>query len=143
MTHRRHIAGISLLALLIACDRGGGENSGNGPSGAATGQSGVTNPQAAVDTTTVGQLASARCDREVSCNNVGGGQKYASRQVCMDKLRGQIANDLNSYTCPGGFDSAGLSQCMAAIKNDECSHPFDTLKRIDKCRTDALCAKAK
>jgi hypothetical protein len=29
----------------------------------------------------------------------------------------------------------------AAIKSEECSHPFDTLTRYDKCRTGSLCMK--
>jgi hypothetical protein len=30
---------------------------------------------------------------------------------------------------------------MAALQNEECSHPLDTLQRLEKCRTEALCAK--
>jgi hypothetical protein len=28
---------------------------------------------------------------------------------------------------------------MAAIKSEECSHPFQTLSRYDTCRNGALC----
>jgi hypothetical protein len=64
-----------------------------------------------------------------------------SRGVCTDQVRGSIANDLNAYDCPRGIDSEALDRCMAAIKSEECSHPFDTLTRYDKCRTGALCMK--
>ena len=30
---------------------------------------------------------------------------------------------------------------MAAIKSEECSHPFDTLARFDRCRTDSVCMR--
>ena len=40
-----------------------------------------------------------------------------------------------------GLDSDAVDRCMAAIKSEECSHPFDTLTRHDKCRTNAMCMK--
>jgi hypothetical protein len=89
----------------------------------------------------VDRLASARCDQEQGCNNIGPGAKYASRSVCMEQIHGSIANDLNGYKCPRGLDSVGVDRCMAAIKSEECNHPFDTLTRYDKCRTGALCLR--
>jgi hypothetical protein len=102
---------------------------------------GVASSQKGADTAVVDRLAEARCDQEQGCKNIGPGAKFASRTVCMDQLRGGIANDLNAYNCPGGLDSSGVDRCMAAIKSEECSHPFDTLTRYDKCRTGALCIK--
>jgi hypothetical protein len=134
--------GTLLLALLaLGCDRTETGNPRDGAPVSQTDKSGVTNRQATVDTATVGQLAMARCDRELLCKNVGGGLKYASRDVCLNEMRGTIANDLNSYTCPGGFDRGQVVRCMAAIKSEECDHPFDTLQRVEKCRTGALCSK--
>jgi Family of unknown function (DUF6184) len=125
----------------FACDRVDPGSSKDRSPPSQMDRSGVTSRQATVDTATVGALATARCNRELSCNNVGSGLKYASRDVCLDDLRGAIANDLNSYTCPGGFDRTGVEHCIAAIENEACDHPLDTIQRIEKCRTDALCAK--
>ncbi len=101
----------------------------------------VVTSQNTADKTVVQRLATARCDQEQTCNNIGAGQKFASREVCMDSLRGNIGNDLNGYKCPSGLDSAAVDRCLSAIQSEECSHPFDTLTRFDKCRTSAICMK--
>jgi hypothetical protein len=94
------------------------------------------------DTAVVDRLSSSRCDREATCDNVGDGKKYASRQVCIDKMRGGIANDINSYQCPRGIDATAVSQCLTAIGNEECgAHPIEAITRMDKCRSGAMCMK--
>jgi hypothetical protein len=131
----RYFQSASLVTLgLIAC---GGANQSAAP-GTATPTT-VTSQH--TDKAIVDKLATARCDQEQSCKNIGPGAKFASRDVCMDQLRGSIGNDLNAYDCPRGLDSEALNRCMAAIQSEECSHPFDTLTRFDKCRTGAICMK--
>jgi hypothetical protein len=128
---------LSITGLLLAC---GGAT--QGPAVPGTQESpGVAAPQRGADMTVVDRLAAARCDQEQSCNNIGPGAKFASRSVCMEQIHGHIANDLNAYNCPRGLDSDGVDRCMAAVKSEECNHPFDTLTRYDKCRTGALCLK--
>jgi hypothetical protein len=103
---------------------------------------GATNAQAPnVDSAIVEQLSTARCDREQTCNNVGGGQKFASRDVCMNQMRGSLANDLNGYNCPRGIAQEQLQECMSAIRGERCDHPLDTIARLDRCRTGELCMK--
>jgi hypothetical protein len=132
----RMVCGASLVStgLLVAC---GGSDANTQPEYPGTG---VTNAQR-VDSSVANRLAEARCDREQTCNNVGAGQKYTSRAVCIDQMRGSLANDLNAYECPRGIDDAQLHECMTAIRTEECGHPFDTLSRMEKCRTGALCMK--
>jgi hypothetical protein len=133
------------MGLLFACEHTDSGNAASAAPGTNTSrgdQVGATSPQAAgADAAIVEQVSAARCDREQSCNNIGGGQKYVSRNVCMDQMRGSIANDLNTYNCPRGIDRDEVEHCMLAIKNEECSHPLDTITRIQKCRTGALCMK--
>jgi uncharacterized protein DUF6184 len=94
------------------------------------------------DASVVDRLSNARCDREAACDNVGDGKKYASRQVCLDKMRGGIANDINSYQCPRGIDGTAVQECLAAIGNEECgAHPIEAITRMDKCRSGAMCMK--
>jgi hypothetical protein len=130
----RRIFGLSLATtgLLVAC---GGANQESAVPG-----TGVTSAQKA-DSAVVGKLAAARCDREQGCNNIGARQKYLSREVCMEQMRGSLANDLNAYECPRGIDEGRLDRCLTAIRSEECSHPLDTLTRMDKCRTGSLCMK--
>jgi hypothetical protein len=127
----------TITGLLFAC---GGAN--QGPAVPGTPESpGVTNAQASADQAVVDRLAATRCDQEQGCRNVGPGAKYASANVCMEQIHGSIANHLNGYKCPRGLDGEAVDRCMAAIKSEECNHPFDTLTRYDKCRTGALCMK--
>jgi hypothetical protein len=128
------ISGVSLVTMgvLVAC---GGANQGPPVTG-----TGVASAQRA-DSAIVGKLAAARCDREQNCNNVGPGQKYVTRDVCVDQMRGNLANDLNAYDCPHGIDEVELDRCMTAIRAEECNHPLDTISRMDKCRTGAICMK--
>jgi hypothetical protein len=134
-TMLRSIPAIALtsLGVLFAC---GGSNNQE-PAVAGTG---VTSPQTA-DSSVVEDLANARCDREQSCNNVGDGRHYASRDVCMNQVRGDLGNELNTHDCPRGIDQSKLDACKSAIKAEACDHPLDTLSRMDKCRTGALCLK--
>jgi len=144
-TTRTGALSLSLLAagFLSACDHTDRRDAVAPGTNVVEGtQVGATNGQAsAADAEIVQELAAARCDRERSCNNVGGGQKYASANVCMEQMRGSIANDLNTYNCPRGIDRAEVDHCVAAIKNEECSHPLDTITRMEKCRTARMCVK--
>jgi hypothetical protein len=102
----------------------------------------AADPAPARDTLAVDRLSNARCDREAACNNVGDGKKYASGQVCLDKMHGSIANDINTYQCPRGIDGNAVQECLTAIGNEECgAHPIEAITRMDKCRSSAMCLK--
>ena len=143
MSPLRTLGALSFAAagLLLACDRTDGTGTPQGAPAARSDKSGVTNMQPVVDTAAVERLASARCNREQSCNKVGAGQTYATRAVCIDQMRGNIANDLNSYKCPRGIDAEHVNHCLLAVENEQCDHPLDTLQRIEKCSTSELCTK--
>jgi hypothetical protein len=130
--------GLSLTTMgaLFAC---GASNQGSPVAGSST-QTELTSAQS-VDTTVVDRLSDARCDQEQSCKNIGPGAKYASRSVCTEQIRGSIANYLNGFECPRGINSDALDRCIEAIKSEECSHPFETMARQNKCRTSGLCMK--
>ncbi len=128
---------LAIVAWLSAC----GTIHGPAVTGTPEGQTGVTRPQESADTEVVDKLAAARCDFEQACKNIGPGAKYASPSACMEDVRGHIASKLNTQDCPRGLDSNAVDRCMAAIRSDECSHPFDTLTRFDTCRATALCMK--
>ncbi len=132
------IGSLGLLALAAACNSPG---QGNAMPGTPEMQATVTPTSSTADKAVVERLASARCDQEEGCKNVGPGAKFASRNVCMDQLRGTIGNSLNTYNCPKGLDIDAVDRCMAAIGGEQCSHPFDTLSRFEKCRTDLVCMR--
>ena len=103
---------------------------------------GATNVQPGSAAMVVERLATARCSREQTCDNIGGGRKYASHRVCMEQLRGGIENDLNPYQCPGGIDELAVQACLSAVSAEECgAHPIEAITRMEKCRNGALCRK--
>jgi hypothetical protein len=124
------------MGLLLAC-----ASSNHGPAVAGTSTQTMISSAQASDATIVERVANARCDREEMCSNIGPGRKYVSRNVCMEQIRGGIANDINGYNCPRGVDSDALDSCMAAIKNNDCSNFIETMRRSDRCRPAALCLK--
>ena len=85
------------------------------------------------------KIASARCSREQRCSNVGGDRKYSSVEDCRTRIREDWRDDLNQRRCPGGVDQKELSECMIAIRDEDCSAPFDTLGRIAACTTSQIC----
>jgi len=42
--------------------------------------------------------------------------------VCMNLMRGEIGNDLNTDNGPRGIDSPQVERCSAAIRNEQCDH---------------------
>jgi hypothetical protein len=128
------------LGLVVAC---GGANEGtvNGPPSPPPPERGVTSAQTHSDATTVDRLVRARCNREQACNNVGTGQKFASRDACVADIRASTAADLNATDCPRGLDQGNVDRCLAAIENEKCDHPLDTITRVGDCQSYHLCMK--
>lgn len=102
---------------------------------------GVTNEQNAATQGVVDQISYARCDHEQTCNNIGEGRKYATREVCMDQVRGDTANQLNAYNCPRGIDQKGLNSCLSSLRSGDCGVSLDTITRESNCRDHSLCMK--
>ena len=87
----------------------------------------------------IDQLASARCERETRCNNVGAGKRWASRDACVADLQRDTRDDLSAGECPAGVDRAELNECLAEIRNNNCNDPLDTLERVVACRSSDMC----
>jgi hypothetical protein len=111
------------------------------PVGGTQAPTGVMSQQNQADRDVAYQLAGARCDHEQSCNNVGPGKKYASRQSCMDQLTASTFDDLNAYNCPKGIDRASLSHCMQSIQSRDCGFSLSALTGSDQCGSGSLCLK--
>lgn len=85
-------------------------------------------------------IASARCEREARCNNIGADKKFASSDNCEDSIRSEWAQDLNAYDCPKGVVENELNECLTAIRDEDCNSPFDTLGRVSACTAGQICA---
>lgn len=84
-------------------------------------------------------IASARCEREARCNNLGADAKYPSKEECLDRVRADWAKELNAYECPGGLNRAELNECLEDIRGEDCGSPFDTLARTLSCSKTEIC----
>ena len=94
---------------------------------------------APISQSVIDAIASARCDREVTCNNVGTDKKWSNRQACISEVRGKQLNELTEASCPKGVDQTQYDKCLADIKGERCENALDTLSRLAACRTSALC----
>jgi hypothetical protein len=124
---------LSSFTLVVAC--GGGQSQVAPTVGQAT-----TTAARMADSATA-SIATARCDREELCDNVGVGKKYATRDACVMALRERGRNDLKATDCPSGVDMPALDKCLSEIRGERCGNALDSVTRLVTCRTAALCSK--
>jgi len=84
------------------------------------------------------RIATARCEREASCNNVGAGEKYADRETCMREAGQNARGTIRADQC-ARLDEGKLSACVNDIKNERCGNPLDTLDMLTSCTRNKLC----
>jgi hypothetical protein len=89
----------------------------------------------------VASIATARCDREVRCKNIGRKEKYGTRADCVADLQRDRRDDLNSDVCPGGIREKQLNDCLQSIRDEDCGNPLEAISRLNACRSGNLCAK--
>jgi hypothetical protein len=96
-------------------------------------------PAAAVSDAAQISIASTRCEREMRCNNIGQGKRWATHSACVADIRASQADELNAQECPGGINAKELTECLQEIRNNDCNNPLDNLGRIMACRSSDLC----
>jgi hypothetical protein len=133
MSFEKSVAVAVGVFALISCGRGG-----EGP-GAQPGT--TTTSAAAPMQSAVNDLATARCDREELCNNVGAGKKYGTRDACVNEMRAKGNADLQASACPNGVDPQQLDKCLAEVRGERCGNALDTISRLTACRTSTICPK--
>ena len=89
------------------------------------------------------QIAQARCEREQQCGNIGKDQTYSSSQDCLTRIRNDWKDELNARECPGGINEHELNECLAQVRAEACSNPFDTLARVTECTSGQICIEQK
>lgn len=87
------------------------------------------------------QIASARCEREQTCGNIGENKSYLSSQACLAGIRADWKDDLNARECPGGVNNHELGECLGQIRAEACGNVFDTLARVTECTQGQICVK--
>jgi hypothetical protein len=106
-------------------------------------RSGNTAPNVSRTTTAlaVSAIATARCDRELKCKNVGPNKNYLSTDECVTKMQNDKRTALNEYECPNGVNDKELGSCLKSIREEDCGNPLDSVTRLANCRSGALCMK--
>ena len=89
----------------------------------------------------VSSIATARCDRELKCKNIGTNQKYLTTDECITKLQNDKRTAINAQECPGGVSDPDLASCLKSIREEDCGNPLDSVSRLTACRAGALCLK--
>jgi hypothetical protein len=89
----------------------------------------------------ISSIATARCDRELKCKNIGTNKTYLSTDECVTKLQNDKRPDVNAQECPGGVSDKDLTSCLKSIREEDCGNPLDSVSRLAACRASALCLK--
>lgn len=96
----------------------------------------------AVGASAADRLAISRCDRELRCDHIGEGKRYASVPDCQTRVRADWKDDLDSRQCENGIDSQELRECLSEIREEDCNNAFDTLSRLTQCSRAQICERA-
>jgi hypothetical protein len=89
----------------------------------------------------VSSIATARCDRELKCKNIGPNKTYLSTDECVTKLQNDKRTALNPQECPQGVRDSDLASCLKSIRDEDCGNPLDSVSRLAACRSGAMCLK--
>lgn len=103
--------------------------------GTATITSGSTNVGRA---SAVDRITTERCNRELSCGNIGPSRTWSDMASCRDSVREDTKSFLKSDTSScGGVDYYDLAVCTNAIRNTQCV--TDGLPRLAECDGAKIC----
>jgi len=89
----------------------------------------------------VSSMATARCDRELRCKNIGTNKTYLNTDECVTKVQNDKRSNLNPDECPQGVDNNNLASCLKSIREEDCGNPLDSVSRLTNCRSGSLCVK--
>lgn len=87
-------------------------------------------------------IASARCEREQRCNNIGASAEYQNQEHCMSVARTDATDSLDDEDCRRGIKPGDLSECLSDLRSRACSSvggAFDSLSGMLSCRAAELC----
>ncbi|HEX9295137.1 MAG TPA: DUF6184 family natural product biosynthesis lipoprotein, partial [Polyangiaceae bacterium] len=89
----------------------------------------------------VSRLATARCNVEARCRNLGPHEKFTSYQDCLARMEIDKRGEISIANCPRGVDEEQLKSCIQAIRVDECGNSTDAISRAAECRLASLCPR--
>jgi len=86
----------------------------------------------------VDRITTERCNRELSCGNIGPSRTWSDMAACRETVREDTKSALKaeSSSC-GGVDYYDLAVCTNAIRNTQCV--ADGLPRLAECDGAKIC----
>jgi hypothetical protein len=84
-------------------------------------------------------IATARCEREVRCKNVGGEGRYATQDDCVVTLEPATRDELDARDCPDGIAEVELKECTEEISSTACDGSLKNIELISECSEEELC----
>ncbi|AKV02819.1 hypothetical protein AKJ09_09482 [Labilithrix luteola] len=87
------------------------------------------------------RIAEAQCDREATCDHIGSGGRWESRDACLAQQRGIARDHFENAACNAGVNTTVLASCLAALRAGGCGDVTSNIDATPACRTTALCAQ--
>jgi hypothetical protein len=86
----------------------------------------------------IDRITTERCNRELSCGNIGPSRAWLDMASCRDTVRDDTKNFLRSDTgACHGVDYYDLAVCSNAIRNSECA--TGGMPRLAECDGAKIC----
>ncbi len=125
----------ALLLLATSCKH---DEAADSKSGTAKTSLSSADVQASIDTAAE-HIADARCEREVSCNQVAAAQHDAAIQTCRSTIKSELHKQLDLKSCPNGVNANKATTCASATVGAGCSNPIALLMKLEDCTAARMC----
>jgi len=90
---------------------------------------------------TIERVTAARCERELACERIGQGKKWADEAACRRDLRPSTYSQLRSKDCNVVLDDK-VQACLLAMPTENCDSVSQGVRDIEPCGKDKLCSSA-
>ncbi|HEY1960138.1 MAG TPA: DUF6184 family natural product biosynthesis lipoprotein [Polyangiaceae bacterium] len=104
----------------------------------AVGSATVTAASNVSATQALDKITTERCNRELSCGNIGPDRYWDTMQACRRDVHQTTRDYLQAESCDT-VDTLGLATCADAIRNSQCGDERAGVPILSACRTARLC----
>ena len=87
------------------------------------------------------QLAQARCEHAMKCEDVGEGKRYRDPSECTVRVQVELQPRLDRAECPTGVDELALRACVEATAREACGDDGAGARRSAACAPEKLCRR--
>lgn len=127
---------LGLIGATVICGLAAAACSGETSVGAAT----VTASNDVSRDQALDKITTERCNRELSCDNVGPDRYWTDMASCRDDVRRETRDYLKAESCDGNVDAYSLASCADAIRNAPCAAQGQgAVPQLAECRAARLC----